>query len=288
MKFRDQEARMRKKAREAGSVELNDTQELEFDPKQVVPKEIWDRIDWFLKTDMSYRETTQLPLLCLALLDKELSIRVRQDEDLVSQIQIDIDNRHTRWPDADIAVNADLAKYADLFPDVLNGLDGPLAPIPHDFKKSLESFDEIHLVAEGIASIAPRFRALLQLFPEKTSLILQKMEEKNFWEEGMEGARQLVHQRSDKLPAVLADLAIIFPEHREEILEVVRPWWAELRSRIKSWGRRLDIALDDPDTRRFNDVMSYVDSVLGMAALAQLFQQTGLGSAPPLPKRSLV
>lgn len=263
---------------------------LEFDVKKVFDSVIWDRVDRVLKADRTMRPSAELPLLRLVLLDSALRSRAEQDDELPGQIQVAIYNVAQYELDADMAMNAELAKYADLFPAVMNGLDDPLTPSPHDFQKSLDSFDGYSLDRD-MEILAPRMRALLRLFPEKRDVIFKKIDELQFWDKGMKGARELSAvpgEALNYLPGILAHLAVIFPERKEEILELIRPRWRQLQDRLTSWGNQLDIELDHPEPTMqpgSKSVTSYVDNILGMAYLAELSQVKTLSTPSKLPER---
>lgn len=265
---------------------------LEFDVLKVVPPKIWDRVDTILRSDRYDRSSDELPFLRLAVFDLARRLKAEQDDDLPGKVQVDIYNfaRHDIHPD--IVMNTELAKYVDLFPRVLDGLDELLSPFHHDFDKSLTSFDGYtHRIDHFIALLAPRMKALVQLFPEKRDEIFQKIEQLQFWEKGLKGAQMLSQVPGDALndlPAILASLAVIFPERKEDILEVIRPRWNELTRRLTSWGNVLDMELDDPHPDQQPDrqsVTAYVDNIMGMAFLADLSQVKSLSTPPKLPER---
>lgn len=264
---------------------------LEFDAKKVIEKEIWDRVDRCLNAHRDTRPSDELAFLRLAVFDLERRLRAEQDDELPAQIQLAIFNVARHEVDPDIAVNTELAKYIDLFPEVMSGLDEPLAPTPHDLDKSLASFDGYSRIDHDIELLAPRMRALVQLFPEQQDLIFQKIEQLHFFEKAMKGAQELSQvpgEALNHLPAVLANLAVIFPERKEDILEIIRPRWNILQARLKAWGNLLNMELDDPDPDQrplSPAVITYVDNVLGMAYLANLSQSKSLSASPKLPER---
>lgn len=164
--------RVVKSAELANLREQNET-EFEFDPVLAVPAEIWERIDIFLQTERNAKPTTQLPLLRLAVFVPELRRRVEGDSGLVELIQMEIQHTSTEFIDPDLIVNVELATYAELFSKVVKGLDDLPAPIPHDYEKSLETFDRFSPSGISFFYLAARFKALLQLFPEKKTEILE-------------------------------------------------------------------------------------------------------------------
>lgn len=265
--------------------------DLEFDPLRVVPTFIWDRIDTYPIRDRSLRSSAELPLLRLALVKPELKKMAVQDPELIAEIQVEISTNSRGILDPDAYMNTELGRYAELFPDVLQGLDEPLAPYPHDFNKSIESWSAHNYIVRDIALFAPQVKALLQLFPEKRSVIYEKIESFEFWDKGIEQATRISHlpgQVLDTLPAILADLVFIFPDKKADILEVVRPVWGKLQKRMVTWGHMLDADFDaqDPmDRPMSSSVTAYVDNILGMAELARLSHEQFSSSPQPLPTR---
>lgn len=264
---------------------------LEFEVKKIVEKEIWDRVDRCLNASRDMRPSDELPFLRLAVFDLERRLRAEQDDELPAQIQLAIFNVARHEVDPDIAVNTELAKYEDLFPEVISGLDDPLAPVPHDLDKSLTSFDGFSQIDHDIELLAPRMRALVQLFPDQKELIFQKMEQLQFWDKALKGAQDLSQvpgEALNHLPAILANLAVIFPDRKEELLDIIRPRWNQLTGRLTAWGRLLNMELDDPDPDNRpgrQSVNAYVDNILGMAYLADLSQSKMLQTTPKLPER---
>lgn len=207
---------------------------LEFDALQVIGRKVWKRVDRCLKAYKDMRSTDELPFLRLSVFDSELRLRAEQDDELPGQIQLAIFNVARHEVDPDIAVNTELAKYVDLFPEVMSGLDEPLAPVPHDLDKSLAPFDGFW-VDHDIEILAPRMRALIQLFPEQRDLIFQKMEQLQFWEHALRGAQDLSKvpgEALNHLPAIVANLAFIFPDRKADLLELIRPRWNQLTGRL--------------------------------------------------------
>lgn len=264
---------------------------LEFDVLKVISPQIWDRIDKILRSDRHDRSSDELPLLRLAVFDLARRLKAEQDDDLPGQVQYSIYNLARHVFDSDIVMNTELAKYVDLFPRVLDGLDDLFSPLHHDFDKSLASFDRFSRIDLDTELLAPRMRGLLQLFPKKRDSIFQKIDQLQFWQKGMKGARELSvvpGEALNHLPAILASLAVIFPERKEDILEVIRPRWNELTRRLTSWGNSLDMELDDPDPDQRpgrQSVTAYVDNIMGMAFLADLSQQKSLVLSRKLPER---
>lgn len=266
---------------------------LEFDPLKIVPPEIWRRVNQLLQMDKSSRPPEIFPLLRLAEFDSELKGRVQQDPDFADQIQSEIYNvgKYANHGDKDISVNAELARYSSLFPEVLSGLDDDLFPFPHDLQKSLDSFTEYRGSEYFTGELAQSMAALLQLFPDRKDLVLEKLESIHYWEKTIEETREISRLPGDVvdiLPAFLAHLAIIFPDKVEEILGVIQPRWALLQERMEAWGRYIDHEFDSPDVMErphSATVARYVDNIFGMSILAERSRKRKMRAPQQLPDR---
>lgn len=294
MKFRRPHTEERnQKARSAEMVGLHGEIEpaLEFGPREVVLEDVWQRIDGYLNGDKPMLSPETFPFIRLSVLDPELQKKAEQDQDLAGEVQSAIYNRAQSEIEPDFYVNGELAKYAGLFPAVLNGLDESLFPFPHDLQKTLDSFTDYPSREYFIGEFLGKVRGLVQLFPEEKSLIYEKLETIQLWDNAIKQARIISRFRGEvvnHLPSVVANLAIIFPEKTDEILELVRPLWADLQKRLQTWGNSLDAELSsqDPNERPHVDTVGrYVDAILGMVVLAELSHKKKLPASQPLPNR---
>lgn len=264
---------------------------LEFDPTKVVPEYTWLLIDSYLKTERVWRSRQTLPFIRLSVLDPELQKRAKQDQDLADEVQSEIyDHVKHEW-ESDLKVNGELARYASLLPEVLDRLDNSSFPFPHDLQKSLDTLTEYPSREFYIGQVAMRVKGLIQLFPENRSLIYDKLQTIQMWDKAIQEAREISRlpgQVIDYLPALLANLAIIFPEKIDEILGVIRPHWIDLQQRMQTWGITLGEELDHVDVMdrpRSGELEIYVDNILGMSVLAELSHKKKLSSPQPLPQR---
>lgn len=269
----------------------------DFDPDAVVPEEIWQELASFLGQNRSTRPSFEYPLLRLSVFRPEIRERVEQDQDLLNEVEIEIYNKIKEYNNVDFHVNIDVNRYSSLFSEIIEHLDDEQFPFPHDFNKAMQAFDArvdyVGPLNRRIRVLIPGLKALLQLFPEKRDVLLTKAEELNFFSVALKEVQEMSHppfERIIHLPAFVADLIQIFPDHKAALISIVEPLWKELVHEMKSWGDDIYDLAGKPEPMEQpgeGEVTGYVEGVLGMKYLADVSGREKLSTTRPLPDRSV-
>lgn len=220
--------------------------ELNFNPETEIPAEVWQLIDELLQLEHPLSEaSSQAALLPLVQFDRTRVRQVREkpglEDGLVRQLHQEYQTNFPRIRSLSSAILlSHMADFLPVFPDLIQRIETVFEWKVDDHFMNVHAgrvildpnADPSH---DNIIVKTKRVRSLMQMLPQRHPSLVEFAERAQIWELGWTELKRILTGPSPfatHAPQLASDLALIFPEKKQEILELIQPKWEDIKERI--------------------------------------------------------